>query len=154
MIDDALRARIESEMRSFPEPRGALLGALHRVQEELGCVSSEAARELSEIFAVFPVEVLELVRFYNFFSEEPRGRHQVTVCTNLPCALVGANDLLCGIEGHLGIAVGETTPDGRIHLGREECLGACANGPMMRIGGDYHEDLDLAAACAVLDALE
>jgi NADH-quinone oxidoreductase subunit E len=154
VIDDALRARIEAEMARFPEKRGGLLGALHLVQDDQGCVSPEAARELAEMAEVFPVEVLELVRFYNLIHEMPRGRHQVNVCTNLPCSLRGAADLLRGLEAHLGIAVGETTADGRIHLGREECLGACANAPMMRIGGVYHEDLDLARACAVLDDLE
>ena len=154
VIDDDLRARIEAEIARFPERRGGLLGALHLLQAEHGCVSREAAAELADIFEVFPVEVLELIRFYGFFHEEPRGRHEVNLCTNLSCALRGANELLRGLEEHLGIRVGETTPDGRVHLGREECLGACANAPMMRIGGVYHEDLDLARARAVLDELE
>lgn len=154
VIDDELRARIDAEIASFPEKRGALLGALHAVQDAKGCVSLEASKELAEIFDVFPVEIVELVSFYNFFCESPRGRHQVHVCTNLPCALRGANLLLRGLEQHLGIAAGETTADGRIYLGREECLGACANAPMFRVGDVYHEDLDLASACAVLDALE
>ena len=153
-IDEGLRARIDAEIARFPVKRGGLLGALHLVQEEKGCVSLKASKELAEIFDVFPVEVVELVRFYNFFHESPRGRHQVWVCTNLPCALRGANLLLRGLEQHLGIAAGETSADGRIHLGREECLGACANAPMLRVGDVYHEDLDLARACAVVDALE
>jgi NADH-quinone oxidoreductase subunit E len=153
-VDQALRARIDAEAARFPDKRGGLLGALHAVQEELGCVSLDAAKELAEIFDVFPVEVVELVSFYNMFHPEPKGRHQVYVCTNLPCALSGANGLLRGLEEHLGISAGETTADDRIHLGREECLGACANAPMIRVGDAYHEDLDLASACAVLDALE
>ena len=154
VIDGALRERIEVEKSRFPEPRGGLLGALHLVQDELGCIPLEAARELAEIFDVFPVEVQELVRFYNLFYSEPRGRHSVNVCTSLSCALRGANGLLRQLELHLGVAAGETTPDGRIRLGREECLGACANAPMMRVGGVYHDDLDFAAARDVLDALE
>jgi NADH-quinone oxidoreductase subunit E len=154
VISESLRARIDAEIGNFPEKRGGLLAALHAVQEDLGCVSLEAARELAEIFEVFPVEVRELVTFYNLFHETPRGRHQVYVCTNLSCSLRGANSLLRGLEAHLGISAGETTPDGRIHLGREECLGACANAPMMRIGDTYHEDLDLSGARAVLDGLE
>ncbi len=154
VIGETLRARIDAEIARFPVKRGGLLGALHIVQEGQGCVSLAASKELAAIFDVFPVEVIELVRFYNFFHESPRGRHQVYVCTNLPCALRGANVLLKGLEQHLGVGVGETTADGRVHLGREECLGACANAPMIRVGGVYHEDLDLAGACAVLDALE
>ncbi len=154
VIDEALRVRIDAEISQFPEKRGGLLGALHRVQEELGCVSLEASLELAEIFEVFPVEIQELVTFYNFFHEAPRGRHEVNVCTNLSCALRGANVLLRQLEDHLGVRAGETTADGRIHLGREECLGACANAPMMRIGGRYHEDLDFEGARHILDALE
>ncbi len=154
VIDEALRVRIDAEISQFPEKRGGLLGALHRVQEEVGCVSLEASLELAEIFEVFPVEIQELVTFYNFFHDAPRGRHEVNVCTNLSCALRGANVLLRQLEDHLGVRAGETTADGRIHLGREECLGACANAPMMRIGGRYHEDLDFEGARNILDALE
>lgn len=154
MIGEALRVRIEEEAGRFPERRGGLLGALHFVQDEQGCVSDEAAVELAELFEVFPVEIRELVTFYNMFHDAPRGRHEVNVCTNLSCALRGANGLLRDLARHLDIAVGETTPDGRITLGREECLGACANAPMMRIGDTYHEDLDLEGARAILDALE
>jgi len=154
VIGEALRARIDAEIARFPVKRGALLGALRAVQAEHGYVSRDAAGELAGIFEVFPVEVLELVRFYNMLCDEPRGRHQVHVCTNLPCALRGAVPLLRGLEAHLGIRAGETTADGRLHLGREECLGACAWAPMMRIGETYHENLDLDRACSVLDALE
>jgi NADH-quinone oxidoreductase subunit E len=154
VIAPALRARIEAEIERFPERRGGLLGALHLVQAELGCVSLDACRELAGIFEIRPVEVVELVSFYNMFHLEPRGRHQVYVCTNLSCALGGAIPLLRGLEAHLAVSAGQCTSDGRIHLGREECLGACANAPMMRVGDVYHEDLDLARACDVLDALE
>lgn len=153
-LGEALRARIDADIARFPVRRGGLLGALRAVQDEQGCVSPAAARELAAIFEVSPVEVLELVRFYNMLHETPRGRHDVYVCTNLPCALRGALPLLRGLETHLGIRVGETTADGRVHLGREECLGACAWAPMMRVGETYHESLDLEGARAVLDALE
>jgi NADH-quinone oxidoreductase subunit E len=154
VIDAALRERIDLEIARFPEKRGALLGALHTVQDAHGCVSLDAAKDLAEIFDVFPIEIVELVSFYDLFHDVPQGRHRVRVCTNLSCALVGANDLLRGLERHLDISVGESTPDGRVHLGRAECLGACANAPMMWSDGAYHEDLDLAGACAVVDGLE
>ena len=154
VIGDDLRGRIDDEIARFPERRGGLLGALHLVQEEQRCVSLEAARELAEIFGIFPVEVQELVTFYNMFHEAPRGRHEVNVCTNLSCALRGAVTLLRELESHLDAKAGETTSDGRIYLGREECLGACANAPMIRIGDRYHEDLDFEGARAILDALD
>jgi NADH:ubiquinone oxidoreductase subunit E len=78
----------------------------------------------------------------------------VYVCTNLPCSLRGARVLLKQIEAHLGVEAGETTADGRITLGHEECLGACAYAPMMRVDDAYHEDLDVEEAKRILDALK
>lgn len=154
VISEATRAAIDAEIAKYPKPRGALLAALHLVQREHGWVSPEAMAALAGIFAIRPIEVREVVSFYNMFSAEPQGRHQVRVCTNLPCSLRGARELVRALEQHLGIEVGETTPDGRITLGQEECLGACAWAPMMRVDGTYHEDLDVEKAKRILDALE
>ena len=76
------------------------------------------------------------------------------VCTNLPCSLRGARDLLAALESHLGVRAGETTADGRITLGHEECLGACAWAPMLRVDDTYHEDLDAERARRIVDALD
>jgi NADH-quinone oxidoreductase subunit E len=88
------------------------------------------------------------------FYDRPQGRHHVYFCTNLPCSLRGARNLLREVEKHLGIKAGETTPDGRITLGHEECLGACAYAPMCRVDEAYHENLDAEQAKALLDGLE
>jgi NADH-quinone oxidoreductase subunit E len=153
VISSETRARIEAEMARYPRKRGALLAALHEVQREQGWISPEAIRELAEWFEILPLEVLEVVSFYNMYSDQPQGRHQVRVCTNLPCSLRGARDLLRALEAHLGVHAGETTRDGRVTLGHEECLGACAWAPMMRVGDAYHEDLDVEKAKQILDGL-
>jgi NADH-quinone oxidoreductase subunit E len=157
-MKNELRARVEDEIAKFPHQRGALLGALHAVQEQHGCVSPELAAELADIFDVFPVEVLELVTFYDTFEAEPRGRHHVRVCTNLSCSLRGAAVLLQQVASHLGVGVGETTPDGSVHLATGECLGACGNAPIMHVDGRTCEDLagsmGWERAKAALDALE
>lgn len=154
MISSRTRAKIDAEIARYPQPRGALLPALHLVQEELGCIAPETARAVAEIFGLAPVDVMEVVTFYNMFHTAAGGRHRAYLCTNLPCSLRGARSLLRALEAHLGIRCGETTPDGRITLGHEECLGACAYAPMMRIGDTYHEDLDLEKAKQILDVLE
>jgi len=146
-------ARIDAEIQKYPRKRGALLPALHIVQGELGYVSAETARSLAEIFEILPIEVMEVVSFYNMFFDAPQPRHHVHVCTNLPCSLRGARVLLRALEAHLGVDESGNTADGRIRLGHEECLGACAYAPMLRIDDTYHEDLDAAAAKALLDAL-
>jgi NADH-quinone oxidoreductase subunit E len=153
-FSDETRRRIEAEIDLFPQKRGALLAALRFVQEELGWVRPEAMHALAELFEIRPIEVMEVVSFYNMLHSLPQGRHHVNVCTNLPCSLRGARLLLRGLESHLGIKAGETTSDGRITLGHEECLGACAYAPMMRVDETYHEDLDLEKARRVLDELE
>jgi NADH-quinone oxidoreductase subunit E len=147
------RVAIEREIAKYPKKRGALLPALHLVQAEQGFVSAEQTRELAAIFEIRPVEVMEVISFYNMFYDRPQGRHHVYVCTNLPCSLRGARQLLAALEHHLGVKPGETTKDGRITLGHEECLGACAYAPMMRVDETYHENLDLAKAKQILDGL-
>jgi NADH-quinone oxidoreductase E subunit len=154
VISQSLREQIQAEISKYPEKRGALFPALHLIQHHHGYVSEEIACELAEILEILPIQVLEVVSFYNMFHSEPQGRHEVCVCTNLPCSLRGARSLMRELESHLGIHEGETTPDGRVTLVREECLGACAYAPMMRVDDRYCEDLDAESAKAVLDSLE
>jgi NADH-quinone oxidoreductase subunit E len=152
-ISNETRARIEAEIAKYPKKRGALLPALHLVQAERGWISPEQATELAAIFEIRAVEVLEVVSFYNMFYDRPQGRHHVYVCTNLPCSLRGARTLLAELEAHLGVKAGQTTRDGRVTLGHEECLGACAYAPMLRVDDVYHENLDVEAARAIVDGL-
>lgn len=154
MISAGLRADIRAECERFPNARGAMLFSLHRLQAEHGAVTPELARELAELLDVKPIEILEVVSFYNMIDSSPRGRHRVRVCTNLSCALAGARSLLREIEAHLGAECGATTGDGRVTLGREECLGACAGAPMLWIDDEYHEGIDITRARELLDALE
>ena len=154
VISAETRAAIDVEIAKYPRKRGALLPALHLVQKAQGWIPPEAARELAEIFELRPIEVMEVVTFYNMFYDRPQGRHHVYVCTNLPCSLRGSRVLLRELEQHLGIEAGETTKDGRVTLGHEECLGACAWAPMLRVGDTYHENLDVDAAKRIVDGLK
>lgn len=154
VITPEMRSRIEAAMQQYPQKRGALLPALHIVHEAVGHVAPETARELADLFGLRPPEVMEVVHFYNMFYDRPQGRHHVHVCTNLPCSLRGARAFLRALEAHLGVEAGGTTPDGRITIGHEECLGACAYAPMMRVDDTYHEDLDVEEAKRILDGLE
>jgi NADH-quinone oxidoreductase subunit E len=154
LISHGARAQIEREMERYPHPRGALLAALRFVQEEQGHLSPEAMSEVAEMFGIRPLEVVEVVSFYNMLRDRPAGRHQVFVCTSLACSLRGSRGLLRALESHLGVRAGETSAGGRITLGHEECLGACAGAPMLRVGAAYHENLDVGRAKALLDGLE
>ena len=154
VISPSTRAQIDAEIAKYQQKRGALLPALHLVQKQTGFIAPETARELATIFEIHPIQVMEVVTFYNMFYDRPQGRHHVYVCTNLPCSLRGARNLLHELEQHLGIEAGETTKDGRVTLGHEECLGACAWAPMLRVGETYHENLDIDAAKRIVDGLE
>ncbi len=154
MISEETRAGIDAEIAKYPEKRGALLPALHLAQREHGWISRDLAMELAGIFEIHPVEVMEVVTFYNMFYDAPQPRHHVHVCTNLPCSLRGARQLMRALEAHLGVEAGEPTADGRVVLGHEECLGACGYAPMMRVDDTYHEDLDVEQAKRILDELE
>jgi NADH-quinone oxidoreductase subunit E len=153
VISEQTRSKIDAAVAKYPEKRGALLPALHLVQAEHGHISRECAVEVAEIFEIRPVEVMEVVSFYNMFYDAPHAKHQVYVCTNLPCSLRGARSLLRQLESHLGVKAPGATSDQRIFLGHEECLGACGYAPMMRVDGQYHEDLDVEKAKRILDSL-
>jgi NADH-quinone oxidoreductase subunit E len=154
VIAQAIRDEIAVENRKFPLPRGGLLAALHLVQREYGRVAPEHMAELAEIFALRPIEVREVVSFYNLLSTQAGGRHRVRVCTSLTCALAGGRLLLRQLEIHLGTGADGVTADGRISLVHEECLGACAVAPMMQVDDDSFEGLDLDSAKRVVDSLE
>ncbi len=153
VISDETRSMIDAAIEKYPQKRGALLPALHLVQDDHGHVSTEGAVELAEIFEIHPVEVMEVITFYNMFFDSPQAKHHVYVCTNLPCSLRGARSLLKQLESHLGVTAPGETSDGRVFLGHEECLGACGYAPMMRVDGQYHEDLDVEKAKRILDSL-
>jgi NADH-quinone oxidoreductase subunit E len=153
VISEETRSKIQQAISKYPQSRGALLPALHLVQQDHGHISTESAKELAEIFDILPVEVMEVVTFYNMFFDAPQPKHHVYVCTNLPCSLRGARGLYRQLASHLGVDASGATPDGRIFLGHEECLGACAYAPMMRVDDQYHEDLDVEKAKSILDSL-
>ena len=100
-----------------------------------------------------PIRVYEVATFYSMYNLEPVGKNHVQVCTNLPCWLRGSDAVVDACKKNLGLEMGETSEDGQFTLSVAECLGACANAPMMQIGDDYYEDLDAASTQAVLTAL-
>ena len=148
------RAQIESLFERYPQKRGALLPAIYLVQREKGHVDAEGTRELAALFELQPIQVLEVLSFYNMFYTEPQGRHHVYVCTNLPCSLRGSRTLLAQLEAHLGVHGGGTTADGRVTICHEECLGSCGTAPMMMVNDGYHENLTLTKLDELLQGLK
>jgi NADH-quinone oxidoreductase subunit E len=102
-----------------------------------------------------PIQVYEVASFYSMFETKPAGRVHVSVCTNISCMLCGSDRIVAAVEKHLGIRTGESTPDGKFYLKREEeCLAACNNAPMMMVDHVYHENLTPESAIKVLDGVK
>ncbi len=108
---------------------------------------------VAEMLDMPRIRVYEVATFYTMYNLAPVGEHFVQVCTTTPCWLRGSDDVVAACKSKLGVELGETTADGKFTVIEVECLGACANAPMMQINDDYYEDLTAENTAAVLDAL-
>jgi NADH-quinone oxidoreductase E subunit len=124
-LSDTVKQRILAEVPKYPDPRSALLMALHFIQEEIGHVPFEVQREVAALLGIRPIEVREVVTFYPMYHEHPVGKRNIQVCVNIACALGGARDVIRGLERRLGIRVGERTADGAYSIEEVQCLGSC-----------------------------
>ncbi len=158
VLSDKTRAHIDHWLTKFPpeRKRSAVLHGLHAAQEQnQGWLSDELIAAVAKYLDLPFVWAYEVASFYSMFETEKVGRNNVAICTNISCWLNGAEDIVRHCEKKLGIKHGESTPDGRVYLKREEeCLAGCAGAPMMVINGHYHERLTLDQVDALLDGLE
>ena len=139
LINEALKQKILGFTRRYETPRGALLPALHVVQESLGQLSHQAMVEIAAILQIPPSQVLDTASFYTHFWTKARGRKVVMVCRSLSCELMGGKEVLAECKRVLGIEEHETTPDGEYSLVTEECLAGCDHGPCMLVGEKLHQ---------------
>jgi NADH-quinone oxidoreductase subunit E len=158
LLTDKTRAAIDGWVARFPEDRkrSAVIQSLMAAQEQNGGYLDRGMIEaVADYLDLPPVWAAEVASFYSMFHNQPVGRNTVNICTNISCWLRGAEDLVAHAEQKLGIAMGETTADGRVTLVREEeCLAACCGAPMMVVNGHYHEKLDPDAFDRIMDGLE
>ncbi len=135
MITEATKARFAREVAKYP-PEGiqsAVMACLSIVQQEYGWVSAESEKAVAEYLDIPPMAVHEVTTFYNMYNQKPVGKFKLNVCTNLPCQLRNGKQALEHLERKLGIHAGETTADGMFTLQECECLGACADSPVMLV---------------------
>ena len=127
--------QIEREVAKYPpeQKQSAVLSALRIAQEQHGFLPNELMEEVATVLGMPPVWVYEVATFYNMYNLQPLGKHKITVCTNLPCALSGANDAAAHIKQKLGIGFNATTADGRFTLKEGECMGACGDAPVLLV---------------------
>ncbi len=158
LLSDHAREVIDAWVAKYPPERkqSAVLAALTEVQHEnQGFLTTPLMDAVADYLGMPRIAVYEVASFYSMYETEPCGRNNVSVCTNISCMLRGADDIVAHIENKLGIKLGESTPDGRIFLKREEeCLAACCGAPMMQVNHVYHENLTVERVDAILDGLE
>lgn len=131
---DALR-RIDRETAKFPaeQRQSAVMAALQIAQVEHGWISKELMQEVADYLGMPAIAVYEVATFYTMYNLAPVGRHKVTVCTNLPCALSGGTAAAAHLQKKLGIGFNETTADGEFTLKEGECMGACGDAPVLLV---------------------
>ena len=127
---------------------------LDMAQRQSGWLPRAAIICVADMIEVAHIRAYEVATFYSMYNLAPVGEHLVQVCTTTPCWLRGSADIVSACEKHLGIKIGETTPDGKVTLREVECLGACVNAPMMQVGDDYYEDLDPANTVKILEEVQ
>jgi NADH-quinone oxidoreductase E subunit len=153
-FSEATLAEYRDLLGRYPERQAALLPTLWLAQREFGWLSEEAIAYVAELMELPAARVAGVASFYTMYNKKPVGRYHIQVCRTLSCALRGAADITASIERHLGIRVGETTPDGLFTLSEVECLASCGTAPMLQLNDDYVENLSVESTLALLDQLK
>jgi len=134
-LSESMRARFAREVTKYPpeQKQSAVMACLAIVQQELGFVGTDSEQQVADYLGMPAMAVHEVTTFYNMYNQQPVGQYKLNVCTNLPCQLRDGARALKHLEQKLGIAMGETTADGRFTLQQSECLGACADAPVLLV---------------------
>jgi len=157
-LSEAVRREIDHSVSKFPEEgrQSALIDGLRAAQHENdGYLTPALVEGVAEYLGLEPIRAQEIATFYSMFETEPVGRHSISVCTNVSCMLCGGKELLAHLEKKLGIKVGESTPDNKFYLKKEEeCLAACDGAPMMMVDHRYYENLTPEKVNEIIEELE
>ena len=135
MISEESKARFAKEVAKYPadQKQSAVMACLAIVQQELGYVSAESEQLVADYLGMPAIAVHEVTSFYNMYNQKPVGKYKLNVCTNLPCQLRDGGKAMAHLKDKLGIDNDQTTPDGLFTLQQCECLGACADSPVMLV---------------------
>ena len=135
MLSSESLKKIDGEIAKYPadQKQSAVMAALRIAQVEKGWLAPETIEAVADYLGMAPIAAYEVASFYNMYDLAPVGRHKLTVCTNLPCALSGGIHAADYLKQKLGIEFNETTADGRFTLKEGECMGACGDAPVMLV---------------------
>jgi NADH-quinone oxidoreductase E subunit len=152
-MPNALYDEIQTIAARYPQRCSAVMPALRLAQERYGWLPPDAFREVGEALDLTPAYCKAVASFYDMFHLEPVGRHMIEVCTNVSCALVGAQQVLEAFEGELGVEAGETTEDGEFTLRTIECAGGCGWGTVVSVDHRYREPVKAEDVPAIVEEL-
>jgi len=135
LLSEQCYQKIDRELAKYPDDQrqSAVMAALAHAQVELGWISPETMQELAVYIRMPAIAVQEVATFYNMYNLKPIGKHKITVCTNLPCALSGGERAAQHLKQKLGIDYRDTTADGEFTLMEGECMGACGDAPVLLV---------------------
>ncbi len=151
---------IKQILSKYPpeQKRSAVMPLLHLAQRAEGYINKAAMQEIARLLEITETEVASIVGFYTLYHDEKAGKYRMQVCTDLPCALRGADEFMQSLCGNLGVKVGETTPDGVVTLEAVTCLAACDKAPMFQTQGpegiQYHEYMNVDKTMELIEALK
>ena len=133
MLSADMKRKIDREITKYPpdQKQSAVMAALALAQHEHGWLSTDIMDAVAQYLGMPPVAVYEVASFYTMYNLKPQGRFKIVICTNLPCALAGANEAANHLKQRLGIGFNETTADGKFTLKEGECMGACGDAPVL-----------------------
>jgi len=151
---------VEQILSKYPPEgrRSAVMPLLFLAQREEGYVNKAAMQDIAKILEITETDVASIVRFYTLYHDKKEGRYRMQVCTDLPCALRGAEEFMEAVCNRLGLNVGETTDDGFVTLEAVTCLAACDKAPMFQIQGPdglkYHENMNVNKTMELVSILK
>ncbi len=144
------QARIKRHLAKYPTKRSAVMPLLYIAQEEYGWVNQAGINEVAQLLDLDPTQVKSIAGFYTMYSEKPKGKYWLQVCTDLPCALQGADEFHAWLKEELGVQEGGTSADGMFTVEHVMCLAACDKAPMLQCNFHYVENLDKDSMRALL----
>jgi NADH-quinone oxidoreductase subunit E len=159
MLADKYPEELKKILAKYPpeQKRSAVMPLLYLAQRDGGFVTKEAMAEIAEMLEITTTDVASIIGFYTLFHDEKAGKYRMQVCTDLPCALRGADKFLEELCGNLGIQVGETTSDGLVTVEAVMCLAGCDKAPMFQLqsadGIEYHENMSVDKTMELVEAL-
>ena len=136
---------------AFKDKPGGIIEAYHALQREYNYIPKEAVTEAARVFGISEAQAFGVATFYSYLATEPRGKYIIRICESAPCHIAGADQVIKAFERHLGIKVGETTPDGKFTIELTECVGQCQETPVITINSVPYVGINPEDVPAVLD---